>query len=358
MFEELVRPSHDPSPENRRLLLGNVADLFLDDAETYSDRLLVLFTDVLTGLLKQVDEHTRAEIAERLADAPNAGEALHLFMAYDEPDIAGPVLSRSAHLTDDKLIDIASRKSQAHRLAIAMRDSLTEAVTDVLIERGESPVLHAVTTNMGAQISTNSFTSLAHKAKGDTKLLNAMSYRADMPRQVADSILSLMPEDARIRLGALLAADRDSVKPLMEKAAVLTRQKKMSRALERLETKGLIHQVRENEIPLDQVVKWLADHDRILDLSLTLSDFSGIEEGIATGAILKVNAAPVVILLRSLDISEEAVRSVATLRSRRLHLPSTMSDPMVDRWLELDGPTAQRAMRFTLARKAAHLTAA
>ncbi len=358
MIEDLVALSHDPAPEKRRELLRGVADLFLDDSETYSDRSLVLFTDVLTDLLQQVDENTRAEIAERLSDAPNAGEALHMFLAYDEVEVAGPVLRNSRHLSDEALVDIAEQKGQAHRLAIAMRETLTETVTDVLIAKGEAPVLRAVTSNFGAAISTHSFATLADHARSDDRLLDAMSYRADMPRQVADNVLNLMPEDARIRLAALLAADRDAVKPLMEKAASLTKRKKMGRALERLETKGLIRQVRSSEMTMSQVVKWLSDRDRILDLALVFSDFSRVDEAVATGAILKVNAAPVVILLRSLSVDEEGVRSVAQLRCRRLNLPKSMADHMVDRWAELDEATAQRALRFTLARRSAQLDAA
>ena len=358
MIEDLVALSHDPSPDKRRQLLRGVADMFLDDIETYTDRSLVLLTDVLTDLLKQVDETTRAEIAGRLSDAPNAGEALHLFLAYDDPDVAGPVLRNSRVLSDEALVDIAETKGQAHRLAIAMRDHLTETVTDTLISKGESPVLKAVTNNYGAAISDNSFMKLADHARSDDGLLDAMSYRADMPRQVADNVLSLMPEDARIRLGALLAADRDAVRPLMEKAADLTKRKKMGRALERLETKGLIRQIRDHEMNFDEVLLWLADRDRILDLALVLSEFSKVDEALATGAILKVNAAPVVILLRSLDVGEEAVKSLANLRCRRLNLPRTMADHMLDRWAELDEATAQRALRFTLARKSAQLDAA
>lgn len=358
MIEDLITISRDRSPAKRRELLRSIADLFLDDVETYSDRALVLFTEVLTDLLKQVDGQTRVEIADRLADAPESGEALHLFLAYDDPDVADPVLRKSTNLSDETLVDIASNRGQAHRLAIAMRAHLTKTVTDALIEKKEAPVLRAVTGNLGAEISRASFTTLAERARSDDKLLDAMSYRADMPRAVADDVMRLLPDDARIRLAALLAADYGAVRPLMEKAARLTRQKKMGRALERLETKGLIHQIRQKEMSLDQVVKWLSDRDRILDLSLVLGAFAGIDEGVATGAILKVNAAPVVILLRSLGVSEEAVGAVAELRCRRLNLPRTMADHMVDRWNELDGPAAQRALRFTLARNSAKLPAA
>ena len=181
MIEDLVALSHDPSPDKRRQLLRGVADMFLDDIETYTDRSLVLFTDVLTDLLKQVDETTRAEIAERLSDAPNAGEALHLFLAYDDPDVAGPVLRNSRVLSDEALVDIAETKGQAHRLAIAMRDHLTETVTDTLISKGESPGSEG----SDEQLRRGDFGQLLHEAGRPCQVRRRSAGRDVVPRRHA-----------------------------------------------------------------------------------------------------------------------------------------------------------------------------
>lgn len=353
MLDELVKLSRDPSPEKRRELLRSVTVLFLEDEKIYSDRALILFGEVLRGLLEQVDTEARSDIAGRIAEAPHAGQALHYFLAEGELDVAAPVLRVSTLLDDAILVDIASRKSQGHLEAIAMRDHLSITVTDILVERGDPPVLHAVTRNIGAEISVISFGKIATSAQDNEQLLEAMSYRPDMPNEIADRILHLLTEDAQVRLAALLAADREAVRPLIEQAAKLTKQKKLSRALERLETKGLVQQIRSGDKTLDEVVQWLADHDRVMDLALALGEHAGIDEAIITGAVLKVNAAPVVILVRSLELSEDTVRSVADLRCRRLNLPLTMQEHLLDRWRELDTPTAKRALRFTLVSRAA-----
>jgi len=358
MIENLVQLSRDPSPARRRELLRSIADMFLDEAEPYNDRLLVQFTDVLTILLKQVDTRARTEFAERVSEAPQAGHALHYALANDNLDVATPVLSRSTLLDDENLVEIASHRGQGHLEAIATRDRLSAAVTDALVAYGDNPVLRIVTGNFGAEFSQASFETLAEKATADSELLNAMSFRPDIPRKIADTILKLLPNDARMRLSALLAADPTAIRPLFRKAAALTKQKKLGRSLERLETKGLIQQVRKGDVSLDQVVCVLADKNRILDLALALSDFAKIEEALVTGAILKVNAAPVVVLLRALELNEEAVRAVANLRCRRLNLPNSMREHLLERWNELDAPSAKRAMRFTMESQALRQSAA
>ncbi len=358
MIDDLIKLSRNPTPAGRRDLLRSLSDMFLDDAEPYSDRLLFLFTDVLGALLKQVDTGTRSEFAERVAVAPHTGQAMHCRLAEGEIDVAGPVLRKSRLLDDDTLIDIAGQKGQSHLKAIAGRDRLSEAVTDILVDKGDATVLQVVTENLGARFSEQGFCALADAAPEDARLMNALSYRADMPRAAADRILAMLPDDARARLSALISLDRDAVSAIFSKAATLANKKKLGRAIQRLEAKGLIQQVRFKEATLDQVVMSLAENDRVLDLAMVLAEFANVEESLVAGAILRVNVAPVVVLLRTLDMGEEAVGSLANLRCRRLNLPNSMREHMLKSWRELDTSTAKRAMTFTMACHAVHQSAA
>src|SRR5262245_24582567 len=71
--------------------------------------------------------------------------------AFDDAiEVAGPVLVRSQQLNDDDLVENATTKSQDHLFAIAQRLKLSEAVTDVLVDRGNERVVHRVVRNKGA----------------------------------------------------------------------------------------------------------------------------------------------------------------------------------------------------------------
>ena len=75
---------------------------------------------------------------------------VHTLAWDDEIAIAGPVLSLSDRLTTPDLIEIALAKSQPHLLAISERSSLSEELTDTLIERGDQEVINKLAENAGA----------------------------------------------------------------------------------------------------------------------------------------------------------------------------------------------------------------
>jgi uncharacterized protein (DUF2336 family) len=78
----------------------------------------------------------------RLAPIANAApRTIHKLAFDDEIEVAGPVLSQSERLTEAALIEGAKLKGQDHTLAISRRRTLGEAVTDMLIERGDRQVL-------------------------------------------------------------------------------------------------------------------------------------------------------------------------------------------------------------------------
>ena len=57
------------------------------------------------------------------------------------------MLEGSPRLSETELIEIAQQKSQAHLLALSRRSSLTERVTDILVERGDETVVRSVASN-------------------------------------------------------------------------------------------------------------------------------------------------------------------------------------------------------------------
>ena len=65
------------------------------------------------------------------------GVVVKSLAADDMIEVAGPMLAQCARLDDEDLIGSARSKGQGHLLAISQRASLSEAVTDVLVTRGD-----------------------------------------------------------------------------------------------------------------------------------------------------------------------------------------------------------------------------
>ena len=83
----------------------------------------------------------------------------------DDITVAGPVLKLAPRLTEADLVDLAKTKSQAHLQAISARKVLGEAVTDVLVRRGDREVARSVADNRGARISETGFFRLVERAE-------------------------------------------------------------------------------------------------------------------------------------------------------------------------------------------------
>ena len=83
----------------------------------------------------------------------------------DDIAVAGPVLKLAPRLAEADLVDVANTKSQAHLQAISARPALGEAVTDVLVRRGDREVARGVADNRGARISETGFISLVKRAE-------------------------------------------------------------------------------------------------------------------------------------------------------------------------------------------------
>jgi uncharacterized protein (DUF2336 family) len=79
--------------------------------------------------------------------------------------VALPVLQRSAVLQDHDLIEIIRHRTMEHRLAISMRASVSELVSDALVETDEPEVSKALLCNKGGAISNASLSHLVELSK-------------------------------------------------------------------------------------------------------------------------------------------------------------------------------------------------
>jgi uncharacterized protein (DUF2336 family) len=134
--------------------LRRVTDLFLNVADRLDEAQVGVFDEVLSHLIKRMERNAVAALSARLAPVDNAPIALIRTLARDdEIAVAGPVLAQSVCLTTHDLVEIAQTKSQAHLLAISGRAQLEDAVTEQLLSRGDSAVIHRIAERIDARPS-------------------------------------------------------------------------------------------------------------------------------------------------------------------------------------------------------------
>jgi uncharacterized protein (DUF2336 family) len=234
--------------ERHARMLRQMTDLFLSDAERLNENQIGVFDEVLVCLIERMEAQTLAQLSVSLADTNFAPRKVVRQLAHhQEAAVAAPVLAKSNRLSDAALLEIARNRGQQHLLAISGRPGLNEPLTDVLLERGDNKVSHALVANSGARFSEAGYSSLIERAGKDEQLAEKLGVRPDMPadkRQelmskasafVQKRLLKTAPPEIRVKIQQAIQAvakqiEAEAPKPVVDYREAETRVVALNRA--------------------------------------------------------------------------------------------------------------------------------
>src|SRR6185437_9846591 len=134
--QHLFELARDKTVAGRQALTATVTDLFFAQGAALTDRERTLMTEILRQLIEDVESSVRRALAEKLAHQKDAPRDLVLALANDEIVVAQSILMHSEVLRDEELIEIIHHRTLEHQLAVAMRKSVSETVSDALVDSG------------------------------------------------------------------------------------------------------------------------------------------------------------------------------------------------------------------------------
>jgi uncharacterized protein (DUF2336 family) len=208
IIAELEEAVKSGSAEKRVETLRQVTNLFLHSGERLSEDQVKVFDDVLCLLVSRVESRARAELGQRLAPVDYAPFEVIQHLARDsEIAVAGSVLANSSRLRTSDLVEIASTRGQDHLFAISGRANLPEAVTDVIVERGERKVIRRLADNASARFSEAGYGGMVSHAEGDDELTEALGLRTDLPLNFLRDLLQRATDAVRARLARIAPAE-------------------------------------------------------------------------------------------------------------------------------------------------------
>jgi uncharacterized protein (DUF2336 family) len=146
-------PVVPPTDTLRRQLSKRLADAICLPASKLTPQERHMAGDVLVELLRSTEPDIREAVAKRLVMLNEAPRTILVLLAKDDFHIARHVLENSKSLTDSDLIQIARKVKMEHRLMMAQRQHLSDAVVDVLVEFMEENVVEAILKNKGSNLS-------------------------------------------------------------------------------------------------------------------------------------------------------------------------------------------------------------
>lgn len=184
-IDELLALARDPSRQARARLVDAIGDLYSRRETTLNVREQALMTEILAKLLAEFERPIRRALADRLAETPGAPPELIRLLANDEAEVARPVLMKSPVLREHELIEIVANRTREHQLAVAMREDLSEPVSDALVENGDSDVLRTLLENQSAPISRAAAAYLVEQARRVDSLQRPLVARKELGPDLA-----------------------------------------------------------------------------------------------------------------------------------------------------------------------------
>lgn len=345
LLEELQTALSHGTVAHRVETLRRVTDLFMDNAVDYSDDHVRVFDDVFQCLIEQIETSARALLAERLAPIAAAPPKIIRTLALDEViEVSGPVLSKSERLDEATLIRIASTRGQAHLKAISLRRVLSEALTDVLVTRGDEDVVQSTVSNPGAQLSEGSLADLVTRAERDDDLASCIGLRSDLPRHHYLKLVAKASLTVRRKLEAAHPELADDVSSVVQevaqriRAATMTMQTEMARAL----VKSLHEDGRLTELQ----VATFAEQGKFDETNAGLAALAGVAVETAETMMIESRVEGVMILAKVAAMQWSSVRAIIALREKLSGGSQTDMLTLRDAYEALRSSTAQQVLRF------------
>ena len=332
--------------------LTRITDLFVAGSGRYSRQQIELFDEVFKTLIAVIELKTRVKLARHLATNPDAPATLVRAFAFDDAiAVAAPVLSQSTVLSESDLVVNASTQSQGHLYAIAQRRTISEVVTEILIERGEPNVVHTVAENAGARISEGSFRELVVRAGDDAQLALHVGTRRDIPRH---HFLKLLETASASVCSKIVAANpqftgavQGAVTEVIDDINLEVRNKSRDHAKAKRKVKRLKYwrELRETNVHA------AARAQNFEQTVMALSVLAGCPIEMAERAVLNENPGVVQVVAKAAGCSWATVRALLLMTAADRRMSKMDLDRARENFERLETQTAKRVLEFYDARR-------
>lgn len=191
--DDVRRLAREPSPTLRQDLAGTIARDY--HAGGFSTGEMRIAEEIFRLLLRDAERRVRKALAENLRYNLHVPHDIIWRLANDAPDVAVSVLECSSVLSEEDLIIIVRSTQEVSKLtAIAHRQSISEALSESLLDTHSSPVARVLFNNKGAMVNETSLMKAWDFIAADESLLEALVHRGGLPLTVAEKLFAAVSE--------------------------------------------------------------------------------------------------------------------------------------------------------------------
>jgi hypothetical protein len=347
LIDQLERALAAGTNAQRITMLSRVTDLFVEGAGRYSAGQINLFDEVIIKLATAIEAKARAKLSSRLAPFHNAPLGVVRMLAFDDNiEVARPVLTGSERLDDADLVANASNKSQQHLAAIAERKSLSEAVTEVLVARGDRQVVSSVAKNAGARFSDAGFRMLVKRASGDDALAMHVGARRDVPRQHVLRLLQEASAAVRDRLEAENPDACGAVESVLGEVVGGIRSETRKVSPEHAAARSRVEELHQARRLGETEVYGFARERKFEETVIALSLSCGVEIDVVERALLDPSHDMALIFARLAGYSSTTAKAILLLKTADRGISAQDLDQALTSYGRLQTETARRVLGF------------
>ena len=327
--------------------LRRVTDLFISGAVEFADDQIDLFDDVFQCLMHHIETSAKALLSNRLAPVDRAPPLTVRALALDDLiEVAAPVLARSERLDDETLIETARSKSQAHLMAISTRKMLSDAVTDVLVQRGSDEVVQSTVDNPGAEFSEGGFTRLVNRAEGNDSLATCVGLRPNIPRHLYLKLLAKASATVRAKLEAANQPMAQEISNAVREATRLARSAPSAITQETAIAHALVKSLYEDGRLDEHQVAAFAEAGKFDEANAAIAALASVSVSIAENMMIETRAEGVMILAKISGMSWSTVRAIISMRDQLAGKEPSDLENCKATYERLRPSTAQQVLRF------------
>ena len=356
VIEELEETLSNRAIGYRADALRRVTDLFLSTADACSDRELMLFDDVMVRLTEEIEISVRAALSRRLAMIPNAPQNLIRKLAADQAiDVAGPVLRDSPRLDDDTLVANARSASQDHLLAISQRGSVSEVVTDVLVERGDRTVVLSTVKNAGARFSDGGHTILVERSKDDDEIAVGVWSRQDIPHHHLLKLFTVASENVRRTLESVNRHQTNLIRDMVVDVSNQIQARMRAESRDYAAAQQIVTELYEAGELDDGKVREFAGAGKFDETTVALSILCNLPIGACERAMVQNRVDLLLLLAKAIGLSWDTTKAILLLRMRPGGISTQERENDLASFSKLRPETARKALQFLRLRERASI---
>ncbi len=313
MKTQLIELAQDNDQESRSTLVVALADLFMAGEQQDMTAAKDLFGEVVMMVIDDASQDDRRRLADRIAESELSPHDLVSYLAGDVVEVAEPVLSGSPVLSQADLVRLAGSQSAEHLMAIAERQGIDAAVTDILVQRGNLEVARKVTKNKSAQFSKDSLGMLVARARKDAELQENLVFRDDLPKDVTEKLIPFLTKELRAKLTQSLTGGGQKTEASASTANVGLHNMQA-------EIDDMIAKIKGGEESQDSLIGKYAAQDDLDNVAYIIAELSGVPGLVVGRSLQREEPMPVMLLCRSIDLSVPCFTAICQARAKQLNL--------------------------------------